>query len=93
MHLYVPVRITESRLEDQVKKNESSSRNPVGVVNVDFASQEILEGLPGIGPVTAEAIISFRLEQPFSRIEDLQKVTGIGPATFEKLKDRITVGE
>ncbi len=93
MHLYIPVRITASSLEGQIDHNESSSGNPAGVVNINFASQEILESLPGIGPVTAEAIISFRSERPFSRIEDLQKVTGIGPATFEKLKDRITVGE
>jgi competence protein ComEA len=93
MHLHIPVRIPETNKEDQAEISNNSAGSPIGIVNINFASQEILESLPGIGPVTAEAIISFRLEHPFSRIEDLQKVTGIGPATYEKLKDRITVGE
>lgn len=93
MHLYIPVRIPEANQADQAEISQPSTSRSVGVVNINFASQEILESLPGIGPVTAEAIISFRSEQPFSRIEDLQKVTGIGPATYEKLKGRITVGE
>jgi competence protein ComEA len=60
-------------------------------LNLNTASQQELETLPGVGPVTAEKIIAYREEQDFSRIEEIQKVSGIGPATFEKLKDLITV--
>jgi len=60
-------------------------------ININTASQIELENLPGIGPVTAQKIIEYRQENEFLIIEDLQKVSGIGPATFEKLKDLITV--
>lgn len=63
-------------------------------VNINTASQEELETLSGIGPVTAEKIITFRTENGlFTSIEEIQKVSGIGPATFEKIKDSITVDE
>jgi len=54
----------------------------------------LLEALPGIGEVTAQAIMDYRSENgPFKRTEDLLKVTGIGPAIFEKIKDYITVSD
>lgn len=42
--------------------------------------------------MTAEAIIAYREEQPFASVEDLLLVQGIGPKTFESLKDLVTVG-
>jgi len=71
------------------------SQNPSsgGRVDINSASQGELESLPGIGPVTAQKIIAYRQTQgPFASIEDIQKVSGIGPVTFEGLKDLITVG-
>jgi len=63
-------------------------------ININTANQAELETLPGIGPVTAEKIISFRQTNgEFSIIEDIQKVSGIGPATFENIKELITVNE
>jgi competence protein ComEA len=62
------------------------------LININTATKEELESLPGIGSVTAEAIILHRnAEGPFTRIEDIQKVPGIGPAIFEDLKPLITV--
>jgi competence protein ComEA len=62
-----------------------------GLLDINSASQEELETLPGIGPVTAMAIIAYRQENgPFATIEDIQSVSGIGPKTFEKIKDLIT---
>lgn len=61
-------------------------------VNVNTASSEELQTLPGVGPATAQAIIDFRTENGgFTSVEDLLDVKGIGPVTLEDLKDRVTV--
>lgn len=63
-----------------------------GLVSLNSATQAELETLPGIGPSKAQAIISYRQQNgPFVRIEDLEKVKGIGPKTFQSLKSQITL--
>lgn len=63
-----------------------------GKVNLNTASLGQLETLPGIGATYAQRIIEYRAKNgPFKKIEDLEKVQGIGDATFAKLKDDITV--
>jgi len=63
------------------------------LININFASQAELETLPGIGPTTAKKIIDYRQQNgPFVSIEDIINVSGIGPGTYEKIKDLITVG-
>jgi len=63
-------------------------------IDINRAEPWLLEALPGIGEVTAQAIVDYRSENgSFRRIEDLLKVSGIGPATFEKIKDYITVSD
>jgi len=62
-----------------------------GLVNINTATQAELETLPGIGPVRALGILDYRREHPFRRIEDVMDVSGIGPGTFEKVKNRISV--
>jgi competence protein ComEA len=57
-------------------------------VNLNTASKAELEALPEIGPVKADAIIAAR---PFSTPEDVMRVNGIKSATFDAIKDRITV--
>lgn len=67
---------------------------PVGnaSVNINTATRQALETLPGVGPSTAGKIIDHRgMHGPFGRIEDLMKVKGIGPKKFEKLRQYITV--
>lgn len=71
----------------------SESGEMISLVNINQASLEMLIGLPGIGPVTADKIINYREDQIFTRIEEIQKVPGIGPATFEQIKIYLTVGE
>lgn len=61
-------------------------------ININSAPLETLVALPGIGEVKAQAIIDYRMEHgPFTSPEDIQNVTGIGPATYEKIKDLITI--
>ncbi len=63
-----------------------------GLVNINTASREELMQLPGIGETRAEAILNYRQEQGrFQTIEDIMKVDGIKEASFEKLKELITV--
>jgi competence protein ComEA len=63
-----------------------------GLVPVNTASAEELEQLPGVGPVIAEAIVAHREQHgPFSSIDDLVNVRGIGDAKLEGLRDHATV--
>jgi competence protein ComEA len=53
---------------------------------------EELDNLPGIGPTIAQRIIDYRTENgPFAAIEDILNVSGVGPSTFDQIKDLITV--
>ena len=62
------------------------------LININTATLDQLDALPGIGPTTAQKIIDYRTANgPFARIEDIMNVSGIGPATFDKLKALITV--
>jgi competence protein ComEA len=64
------------------------------LVNINIASIAELDTLPGIGPTTAQKIIDYRDQNgPFLNIEDIVNVSGIGPASYERLKDLITVGD
>ena len=72
----------------------STSHITIMRVNINIASASELDTLPSIGPTTAQAIVDYRLENgPFTSIQDIQKVPGIGSATYEKIEDYITVGE
>jgi competence protein ComEA len=62
-------------------------------VNINTATADELDTLPGVGATTARRILDYRAAHgPFKSIEDIQQVTGIGDATYQKLKDLITVG-
>ena len=63
-----------------------------GPININQATQSELESLPGIGPVIAQRIIAYRDENGvFTTPEAIQNVSGIGPATYDKIRDLITV--
>lgn len=63
-----------------------------GVTNINTATAEELDSLPGIGPSTAAAIVEDRERNgPFASPEDLMRVSGIGEGKFSKLKDQIRV--
>ena len=59
-------------------------------VNINSATATQLDTLPGIGPTTARAIISYRQSKgPYSRVEDLLNVPGIGPAKLDAMRAMI----
>jgi competence protein ComEA len=60
-------------------------------LDLNLATAEQLDTLPGIGEVTANQIISYRTAHPFRSVDDLRQVPGIGDRRFELLKDLVTV--
>jgi competence protein ComEA len=65
---------------------------PSAPVNLNTATSEELQTLPGVGPSKAAAIIAYReAHSGFKTLDEIQEVPGFGPATFERLKDMITV--
>jgi competence protein ComEA len=63
-----------------------------GPVDLNAATAAQLESLPGVGPATAQAIISWRQQHGgFRSVDDLLEVRGIGPAKLEALRDQVRV--
>lgn len=65
----------------------------LAAVNINTADQTELETLPGIGESKAVAIIQYRTDNgPFTSVDDLDNVSGIGASTLANLRDLVTVG-
>ncbi|MBO20633.1 MAG: competence protein ComEA [Chloroflexi bacterium] len=63
-----------------------------GLIDLNLAPPELLETLPGIGPVLAGAIVTYREDvRPFQSIEEVQQVPKIGPVTYENIRTLVTV--
>lgn len=78
---------------DPTPGSSPSVASTAGPININTATLEELDTLPGIGPALAARIIAYRqMYGAFKAIEDLMKVEGIGPTIFSKFKDRITIG-
>ena len=70
----------------------SSPGSTGALVNVNTATSEELEALPGIGPVLARQIIDYRTAHgPFPTVDALDDVSGIGPTTLEEIRPLVTV--
>ena len=70
----------------------SGTAGSSGVVNLNTATVDELDTLPGVGPATAQRIVEDReLSGPFKNPEDLMRVSGIGEKKFAQLKDRVCV--
>jgi len=65
---------------------------PGGLIDLNRASLQELQELPGIGPKTAEKIVAYRETTPFQRIDDLMEVHGIGEKKMEAVRNLVTVG-
>jgi competence protein ComEA len=68
-----------------------SGSTVIQTVNINTATLDELKSLPGIGEVTAQAIIDYRKNTPFQSIEDIKNVTGIGDSKYNRIKDYICV--
>ena len=80
------VDIINAPQESNEDVNNGDSANDGGCISINNATLQELETLNGVGPSTAQKIIDGR---PYSKIEDLLNVSGIGEATLNKFKDRI----
>lgn len=101
MHVHVPPRgaaptpgpLTDANPRSRPEGNgRESGPARAGPVNINTASAEELDQLPGIGPVIAQRIVEYRTTNGrFRSIDEIKLVSGIGDKLFEKIKDLITV--
>lgn len=82
---------TEPRGEVVQQQGSAEDRTAGTLLNLNTATAAELEALPGVGPVTASAIVEWReTNDGFHSVADLQEVTGIGPKSFAKLEPLVT---
>lgn len=78
--------------DESIKENETPINNQQNtLININNATATQLATLPGIGETKAADIINYRKMQPFITITDIKKVSGIGEATYAKIKDLISI--
>lgn len=74
-----------------IELKNTSSLSADTVIDINSATPEQLEALPGIGPVLAHRIVTYREKHgPFKDISEIRNVSGIGPKKFAALKEFIT---
>lgn len=102
VQVYVPRRGDKVQVEGRVgavsavpnsaHTQARSSEAPSGKLNINTASAEQLESLPGVGPVTARAIIEYRRQNGgFRSVDELIEVRGIGPKRLEQIRPYVFV--
>ena len=87
-----PTAVIFTEAESENGRGKQASLSAEGLVNINSGDAALLETLPGIGASTAAKIITFRDENgPFTTIEEIMNVPGIGQGKFDQLQDLITV--
>ena len=90
--IYVAGNIHNEILESAGGAGISRGAGIGGKLNLNRATVNELDGLPGVGPVLAKRIVEYRnTKGNFSSIDELQKVSGIGPAKYGELQNFVTV--
>ncbi len=91
LHVHIPIPGSEPIISvATIRANEPGSLSTP--ININTASLDQLDLLPGVGPATAQKILDYRQANgPFSDIEEIQQVSGIGPAKYEQMRDLIVV--
>lgn len=89
------VQIVVGSLEDprgEINGGSSGADPDSGLVNLNTADDATLQSLPGVGPVMAQAIITWRQENGgFSEVDQLRQINGVGDKTYAKLAPLVTV--
>lgn len=79
-------------INNEITENITNKEKQTDIININSATLEQLMTLDGIGESKAKAIIEYReTNGPFSKIEDITNVSGIGENVYQKIKDRLTV--
>ncbi|NQW23783.1 MAG: helix-hairpin-helix domain-containing protein [SAR202 cluster bacterium] len=88
---YVPKLGEEPPATSSLLQTQTQVQNG-GLIDLNLASVELLDTLPGIGPSLANAIVSYRENvRPFQSIAEIQEVPKIGPVTYQNMRDLVTV--
>jgi competence protein ComEA len=89
--VYIPTISQEPQQEERAAPLPVP-QDPTGKLNLNRATAQELEALPGIGPTLAQRIIDYRTQHGFfGSVEELTEVKGIGPAVLENVRDLVTV--
>ncbi len=74
--------------------NANKKKPPVRPVNINTATSEELQQVPGIGPATAQKILQMRKSYgPFKSVDDLLAIRGLGQKRLDKMRKYLTVGK
>lgn len=93
-HLFVALLTLLAALLAFVPAGAANKKPPAAPVNLNAATSEELQLVPGIGPVTAEKILQMRKAYgPFKSVDDLLAIKGIGHKRLDKMRKYLTVGK
>lgn len=80
----------KERSKSAESKPKQSASSSIQRVNLNTATQEELEALPGVGPGMAQRIVAARQQNAFTSLKDLDRIPGVGPKLLEKLRDQVS---
>ena len=90
---YIPLNTIE-QTNIQQTPTDYNNNIPDGKIDINTASSQQLQLLPGVGEVLAQRILDYRTEHgAFTRLEDLMNVSGIGEKRLEQIMPYIKIGE